>query len=168
MNRLGLIKTNYRDSYVFQPNTMLQFGGSGNDRLYDTKLLTTGDYVTVGRTTSSALDGQSNPNADSWFIAIIDKTFPLSGFIKAIAWENAASSYVIGGRYQKPMLAVDASDNIYYMYGSAATYTNYVVKKRSGTDLSVTATSSALNTFLGSIRLLIYGTQIHVYHIKST
>lgn len=169
MNKLGLVKTNYRDTYYFQPNTMLQFGGSGDDRIYDTKVLTTGDYAVVGYSTSSALDGNARPaTAASWFIAIIDKAFPTSGFIKAIAWEDAASNYVIGGRYFKPMLTVDASDNIYYLYGSVSIYTNYVVKKLSGTDLSLLATSSALNAALGSVRLIIYGTQIHVYHTKTT
>ncbi len=160
----GLTKSVYHNTYTFPPKFTLQFGGNGTDYLTDVQVLSTGDFVVAGSSTSSSLDGNANPNASSDFIAIIDKALPQSGFIKAIAWENATGGNRIRGRVNYPHVTIDGSDNIYHSYGTLSPayslVNTCVIKKRSSADLSVLATSAAFPDMAGNVDIQIWNSQV--------
>ena len=165
MNRLGLIKTNYENTYVFPPPptyVTLQFGGTGNDQLFDVKVSSTGDYVVLGRSSSSSLDGNANPNADSWFVAVLDPLLPPSGFIKDIRWEDAATLSM--GQCGRGYTFEIDSDVVYYAMGTYSTgmTTDWVVKRVALSDLTTAVSSATWQTQYGSNRIQIRSGKIYV------
>lgn len=143
----------------------VQFGGTGYDGIFGIKLLSTKDIVAWGTTYSSTFLGQDasayfNGGTYALWLGIFDgKTFAK----KALVFENGRigstdafwlNSNTRFGEKGYNAIAIDASDNIYAAYGPYSTATEMLVKKRSGTDLSLLATGTKYSIHYATGNLL--------------
>lgn len=144
--RSGIIKSTYEDTYVFPPPPeykFLQFGGTGDDIITDIKTLSDGSIICALTTKSTSflgLDLSSYTNGSSYSaygIIKIDKNLPSSGFLLASYWCSGASSNSFGHYPNLGKIAIDGSDNIYFIYGTAASAKCYKLNS----SLTLTATA---------------------------
>lgn len=110
-----------------------QFGGASTDEIHDVKVLSTGEIIAFGRTKSTTFCGMdisayTNGTYYAWFMLKIDKEF-----YKKSGYSWLLGSYFITGNGKgcntngyssRPAnIEIDASDNIFYCYGSITAYT---------------------------------------------
>lgn len=143
--RSGIVKSTYEDTYVFPPPPeykFLQFGGTGDDIITDIKTLSDGSIIcaiTTKSTTFLGMDLSSYTDGSYYAYGVmkIDKNLPPTGFLLASYWCSGASSNNFGHYPNLGKIAVDGSDNIYFIYGTAASAKCY--KLNSSLTLAATA-----------------------------
>lgn len=120
----------------------LQFGGTGDDIITDIKTLSDGSIVcaiTTKSTTFLGMDLSSYTDGSYYAYGVmkIDKNLPPTGFLLASYWCSGASSNNFGHYPNLGKIAVDGSDNIYFIYGTAASAKCYKLNS----SLALTATA---------------------------
>lgn len=168
MSGAGIIKTNYENTYsYFYPRT-LQFGDTGGgSSLYDVKVLANGDYAVAGSSTATTIDGNANPYASSYFIAVIDKLLPSSGFIKQIKYFDTSSSKMLGLMWggSRPNARIDTDGiNIYYVYGTygSSDIAGWVCGKLPATNFAGEILSATFTIFYGNCCAFYYNNFVWV------
>lgn len=162
---------------------VFQFGGTGDDRLLDAKLLSDGTIVALVQSKSTSFCGldisaYTNGTYWAWGILKIDKDFELcagTSWLLGSYWLTG-NGYQMGYDYGRGPTIEVLNDLIYYTYGPTAAYAvanGWKVYAVDSTTMTLSLTSSAsLDVYAGGINAAIthriYGTDVYVVHNKST
>ena len=168
---LSCLQTPKKKRATIPACSYLQFGGSGANFLTDLHVLSNGNLLAVVRTNSTTfadIDISSYTDGTSYAYGVleIDVTLPATGFIKKSYWIKCDGGQRIcaGSTSAYGQVAVDSSDNVYFLWGVPADPTSTMYLKRlRASDLTLTHTSATtVATYYDYAGIITDGTYVYV------
>lgn len=158
-----------------------QFGGTGEDALYDVKVLASGDYILFGRTKSTTFCGinisaYTDGSYYAWFFLKVSPNFYPTGIVIKASYFLKGDTKQCGfttGKY--PAIEIDASDNIFYTWGTlaAGNQTDWKIYGIRASDMTLLYTSDTAVTVnnTGTVSYIVhklYGGNWYVNYYDGT